>query len=84
MITALMAVYPQISIAVNWYSLLEDVSDALGLKQNIISEKEFKKQIEAQSRQQAALLQAQAAESSAAANRNNAAAIKDMENGQGK
>lgn len=83
-ITALMAVYPQISIAVNWYSLLEDVSDALGLKQNIISEKEFRKQIEAQAHQQAALLQVQAAESSAAANRNNAAAIKDMENGQGK
>lgn len=81
-ISALMAVYPQIAGAVNWYSLLADVSDALGLKQNIISEKEFRKQIEAQARQQAALLQAQAAESSAAANRNNAAAIRDMENGQ--
>lgn len=81
-ITALMSVNPQISMAINWYSLLADISDALGLKQNIFSEQQFKAQIEAQAKQQAALMQAQTAQAEAVANRNNAAALKDMENGQ--
>lgn len=81
-IAALMSVNPQISMAIDWYSLLADVSDALGLKQNIFSEQQFKAQVEAQAKQQAALVQAQAAQEQAVANRNNAAAIKDMENGQ--
>ena len=77
-----MSVNPQISLAIDWYSLLADVSDALGLKQNIFSEQQFKAQIEAQAKQQAALMQAQVAQEQAVANRNNAAALKDMENGQ--
>lgn len=81
-ITAMMSVNPQISMAINWYALLADVADALGLKQNIISEKQFKAQIEVQAQQQAAMMQAQATQMQAAANRDNATAIRDMENGQ--
>lgn len=81
-ITAMMSVNPQISMAINWYALLSDVSDALGLKQNIVSEKEFKAQIEAQAEQQAQLLQAQTGQLQAASNRDNATALKDLTNGQ--
>lgn len=79
-IQVMMVVNPQISAAINWYALLNDVSDALGLKHNIVSEKEFKAQIAAQAEQQAQLMQAQTGQLQAASNRDNAAALKDMEN----
>lgn len=82
-ITAMMAVYPSIGEAVKWYDLLADVSNALGFKDNIMSEKEFKAAIEKQAEQQAALLQAQTGQMQAASNRDNAMALKDMGNGNG-
>ena len=81
-IQAMMAVNPQISMAINWYALLDDVTDALGLKHNIVSEKEFEAQIAAQAEQQAQLMQAEAGQMQAASNRDNAMALKDMSNGQ--
>lgn len=81
-ITALMAVNPQIGSAIEWYKLISDVSDALGFKDNIVSEKQFKAEIEKQAQQQAQLMQAQAGQLNAAANRDNATALKDMNNGQ--
>lgn len=81
-IQVMMVVNPQISAAINWYALLNDVSDALGLKHNIVSEKEFKAQIAAQAEQQAQLLQAQTGQLQAASNRDNATALKDLANGQ--
>lgn len=79
-IAALMAVNPQISMAVNWYKLLADVSEALGFQGNIMSEDEFRQQIQAQAVQQQAMLQAQLGEADARANRENALAIKEMGN----
>lgn len=79
-ITALMAVNPQIASAINWYKLLADVTKALGLKDNIVSENEFKKQIEAQAQAQAQMMQAQIAETQARSTRENAMALKDLGN----
>ena len=79
-ITALMAVNPQIASAINWYKLLADVSAALGLKDNIVSENEFKAQIEAQAQAQAQMMQAQIAETQARSTRENAMALKDLGN----
>ena len=81
-ITALMAVNPQISMAVNWYKLLADVSEALGFQGNIMSEDEFRQQIQAQAVQQQAMLQAQLGEADARANRENALALKEMNNAE--
>lgn len=81
-ITAMMSVNPQISMAIDWYNLLADVCDALGLKHNIISEKDFEAQIQAQAQQQAQLMQAQAGQLQAASNRDNATALKDLGNEQ--
>jgi hypothetical protein len=82
LITAMMSVNPQISAAIDWYNLLADVCDALGLKHNIISEKDFEAQIAAQAEQQAQLMQAQTGQLQAASNRDNATALKDLGNEQ--
>lgn len=74
-ITALMAVNPQIASAINWYKLLADVSEALGLKDNIVSENEFKAQIEAQA-QLAQMMQAAINETQARSTRENCKALK--------
>lgn len=79
-ISALMAVNPQIALAVDWYKLLHDVSQALGFQNDIMSEDEFKKQIQAQAQQQAAMMQAQLQETDARANRENALALKELRN----
>ena len=81
-ITAMMAVYPQIGEAVDWYKLLASVSEALGFKDNLVDEKKFRAQIEAMAQQQAQLIQAQTGQLQAASNRDNATALKDMSNGQ--
>lgn len=80
-VTALMAVYPQIGEAVDWYSMISDVSKALGFEGNIVSEKDFRASIEQAAQQQAAMIQAQAGQLQAASNRDNALALKDMSNG---
>lgn len=79
-ITALMAVNPQIASAINWYKLLADVSEALGLKDNIVSENEFRAQIEAQAQAQARMMQAQLNETQARSTRENATALKELSN----
>ena len=79
-ITAMMAVNPQISLAINWYALLSDIGDALGLSKNILSETQFKHEIQRNAEQQRALMAAQSSSLEAKANRDNAAAIKDMRN----
>ena len=78
-ITAMMSLNPQIGQAIEWYQLLNDVSSALGLKHAIMSETEFKQSIEAQATQQAQMMDAQTRMLSSQANRNNAAAYKDVE-----
>lgn len=77
-ITALIAVYPQIAIAVNWHKLLLEVCEALGFGALIMDAKTFKAQIEAQAQQQAALMQAQLSNANAQANKDNAAALKEI------
>ena len=79
-ITALMSVNPQIASAINWYKLLADVSEALGLKDNIVSENEFRAQIETQAQAQAQMMQAQINETQARSTRENAMALKDLKN----
>ena len=78
-ITAMMSLNPQIGQAIEWYQLLNDVSSALGLKHAIMSETEFKQSIETQAMQQAQMMEAQTRMLSSQANRNNAAAYKDVE-----
>lgn len=77
-VTSLIAVYPQISIAVNWYKLLLEVSEALGFSSLIMDAKTFKAQIEAQAQQQAAIMQAQISNANAKTNKDNAQALKEI------
>ena len=77
-ITALMSVYPNISMAVNWHKLLADASDAMGFKDLIMSEKNFKDAIEQQAQQMAAMQQAQIANVQSQTNKNNAGAMNEI------
>lgn len=81
-VTALMSVYPDIAMAIDWYGLLRDASEAMNLQHNIISSNKFKKEIEGKARQQAQLMQAQTGQLQAQANRDNAIALKDVTNEQ--
>ena len=83
MASMMMQLNPQISGAINWYQLLADVSESLGLKQNIVSENEFKKQVAALSQQQAAVAEAQQGLAQSQMNKNNAGAMKELMNGEG-
>ena len=75
----LLAVNPQLAQAVDWYSLLNDVSGALGFDTAIMSEREFKKQIEAQAQQQAQLMNMQAQQLQSQTTKNNASAMRDLD-----
>jgi hypothetical protein len=81
-ITALMSVNPDIALAIDWYGLLKDASEAMNLESNIISATKFKEEIAARAEQQAQLAQAQAGQLQAQANRDNATAIRDMSNAE--
>lgn len=81
-VMAIMQINPQIAMAVNWYQLLSDATEALGQKQCLLEEKKFKEIIEQQNAMQQQLMSAQASEYEAQANRNNASAIKDLTNEQ--
>lgn len=77
-ITAIMAVNPQIANAVNWYKLLKDINDNLDpMNQIVISEDKFKKAIEAEAAQRAALMQLQAAQLGAGAMKDSSQANKN-------
>lgn len=75
----LLAVNPQLAQAVDWFSLLQDVSKALGFDTAIMSEIEFKKQMEAQAQQQAQAMQLQAQQLQSQTTKNNASAMKDLD-----
>lgn len=79
-ITAMMSVNPEIALAIDWYGLLSDVCEALGLSKNILNAQKFKEEITRRAEQQSALMAAQSGAMNAKANRDNAAAIKDMRN----
>ena len=80
MASMLMQLNPQMSAAVNWYQLMADVTESLGLQKNIYSENEFKKQVAAQAQQQQAMIEAQQGLAQSQINKNNAGAMKDLIN----
>lgn len=77
-ITALMSVYPDIAEAVNWHKLLADASDAMGFKDLIVSEKNFKDAIKQKAEQMAKLQQAQVNQIQSQTNKNNAGAMNEF------
>lgn len=81
-VTALMSVYPDIAMAIDWYGLLKDASEAMNLEHNVVSLNKFKKEIADRAQQQAQLMQAQTGQLQAQANRDNATALKDITNEQ--
>lgn len=81
-VTALMSVYPDIAMAIDWYGLLKDASKAMNLEHNVVSLNKFKKEIADKAQQQAQLMQAQTGQLQAQANRDNATALKDITNEQ--
>jgi hypothetical protein len=81
-VMAIMQIDPQIAMAVNWYQLLSDATEALGQKQCLLEEKKFKEIIDKQNAMQQQLMSAQASGYEAQANRNNASAIKELTNEQ--
>jgi hypothetical protein len=82
MASILMQLNPQIASAINWYQLLADVTESLGLQKNIFSETEFKKQVAAQAQQQQAMIEAQQGLAQSQMNKNNAGALKELAYGQ--
>lgn len=74
----LLAINPQLTGAVDWFSLLQDVSRALGFDTAIMSENEFRKQIEAQAQQQAMAQEMQAQQLQSQTAKNNASAMRDL------
>ena len=81
-VTALMSVNPDIAMAIDWYGLLKDASEAMNLQHNIVSLNKFKKEIADKAQQQAQLMQAQTGQLQAQANKDNAMALRDMSNEQ--
>lgn len=82
MASILMQLNPQMAMAINWYQLLADVSESLGLQKNILSETDFKKQVAAQAQQQQLAIEAQQGLAQSQINKNNAGAMKDLMNEQ--
>ena len=74
----LMAYNPQLVGAVDWYGLLKDISTALGFDTMIMSETEFKKQIQTQAQAQAEAQAAQMAQMQSQTTKNNASAMRDL------
>lgn len=78
-ITALMSVYPDIAMAVDWHKLFESASEAMGCKQMVIGKQEFKDQIAQKAQQMQQMQQMQMQNVQAQTNKNLAGAIKDVE-----
>jgi hypothetical protein len=74
----LLAVNPQLANAVDWFGLLKNVSTALGFDTAIMSETEFRKQVESQAAAQAQMAQAQMAQLESQTSKNNASAVRDL------
>lgn len=82
-ITAIISIYPQISEAVNWYKLLKEINDNLDYNnQVLISEKEFKKRIEAAAQEQRAAMMLQAGMAGSEIQKNTASANKQNKEAQ--
>lgn len=89
-ITAIAALYPAIVEAVNWYQLLKDLNDCLDYNNKIlVTERDFKQIIANAAAQKQKLMEIQAAQGAAAAqkdsstaNMNNAKVNGGMSNGQ--
>lgn len=77
-ITALMSVYPDIAEAVNWHKLLADASDAMGFKDLIVSEKNFKDAVKQKAEMMAKMQQAQVNQLQSQTNKNNAGAMNEF------
>jgi len=77
-ITALMSVYPDIAEAVNWHKLLLDASDAMGFKDLIVSERNFREMIKQRAEQMAQVNQAQLEQIQSQTNKNNAGAVREF------
>lgn len=77
-ITAIAALYPQIIQAINWYKLLKDINDNLDYNSHImISENDFKEEIEKAAEQQRQLMALQAAQVGGQVQKDQASANKD-------
>jgi Bacteriophage head to tail connecting protein. len=81
-IGAMMGLYPQIATAIDWHSLLADVSEALGMSKLIMSKDKFQEQLEAQAQAQMAMMTSQMQAQESVANKNNASALKEINNAQ--
>ena len=77
----LLAVNPDLAGAVDWFKLLQDVSSSLGFDTAIMSESEFRKQIEAKAQQQAQMQQIQLSNLESQTTKNKAGALRDIQNG---
>lgn len=67
--------------AVDWYRLLKDATSGLGFDTALVSENEFKKQMQANAMVQQQMMMMQAENMQSQTNRNNAGALKDVGNG---
>lgn len=79
LMTSLLSVKPELAGAIDWYKMLKDVSSALGFSQ-MMDEKKFKEQVMAQAQAQAMIQQAQLGQIESQTRKNNAGAVKDLDN----
>lgn len=77
----LVAYNPDLIGAVDWYRLLKDATSGLGFDTALISESEFKKQMQANAMMQQQQMLMQAENLKSQTDRNNASALKDVNNG---
>jgi hypothetical protein len=77
----LLAFNPELSSAIDWHRLLWDLSAALGFDYAVISEREFRKQMEQQAALQAEQLALAKRTEESVINKNNASAIRNAESG---
>jgi hypothetical protein len=82
-ITAIIAVYPDISYAINWYKLLKAINDNLDSNfQILLSEEDFKKQIEQAAQMKQAALAIEAGKAGSEIQKNSAQAAKSNQEAQ--
>lgn len=77
----LVAYNPDLVGAVDWYRLLKEATDGLGFDSSLMSETEFKKQLQEKAIMQQQMMMMQAENMQSQTNRNNAGALKDVGNG---
>lgn len=77
-ITAIMSVYPEIRMAIDWYGLLSDISEVLGHKKQILSKEQFMAEIQAEAIRQQQAQAVQMAQIDSQTNKNNAQAYGEV------